>query len=193
MRPDPGAPHPADRVGRASPASGRRDCSVLHPLQIKPAGRRDLAAAAAVGGLQRRLEIGGAPAAERRPRPASRPSSAPGDAGTTARRPESDRVAVARTSSRSSVRIGDFAWHCTSRNVVKSCLPDQRLGRLAHRLAVKPWLDAPGAAPLDGQRRAPVDDAIDITPRAGAMTGVEISRVRARPRAPRRGGERAAR
>ena len=59
---------------------------VVDAREIEPAGRRDLAAAAAVGGLERRLEIGARSSGPSRPRPASRPSSAPGDAGTTARR-----------------------------------------------------------------------------------------------------------
>ena len=78
------------------------------------------------------------------------------------------------TSSRSSVRIGEFAWHCESRKVEKSCLPDERARRRAHRLGVEARLHPPGRAALEGEGRAAIDDAIEIVASFRAVARVEI-------------------
>ena len=72
------------------------------------------------------------------------------------------------------MRTGDFAWHCVSRKRGEIVPADERAGSLAHRLHVEPLLDPPGAAAIEGQRRAPVDDPIDIEAAAGAAAGVKI-------------------
>ena len=51
--------------------------------------------------------------------------------------------------------------------------PDQRLRGLVHRRGVEGGLHPPGAAALERERRAAVDDAIEIMARAGAAPGVE--------------------
>ncbi len=51
--------------------------------------------------------------------------------------------------------------------------PDQRLRGLVHRRGVEGGFHSPGAAALERERRAAVDDAIEIMARAGAAPGVE--------------------
>ena len=122
--------------------------------EVEPADRRrDRAAAAAIGGFERGLEVAGGRPARRRPRPASRPSSAPADAGTTAPLASIWTSSPSRmTSSRSSVRIGDFAWHWESRKVEKSCWPISACAASCIAAASRRRLHPPGAAALE--RRA---------------------------------------
>ena len=51
---------------------------------------------------------------------------------------------------------------------------DQRLCGFVHRLGVQRALHMPGAAALESQRRAAIDDAIEIMAHARGMARVEI-------------------
>ena len=57
---------------------------------------------------------------------------------------------------------------------------DQALRRLVHGVGVERALDQPGAARVERQRRAAVDDAIEIMPRVRRKARIEIVRRRAR-------------
>ena len=52
--------------------------------------------------------------------------------------------------------------------------PDKHASRLVHRLGVEPRLDPPGAAEFERERRAAIDDAIEVVARARAVARVEI-------------------
>ena len=60
-------------------------------------------------------------------------------------------------------------------------LADEALRRDMHRRAVERLGDAPGAAALEGQIGAAIDDAIEIVPLDGGEAGVEAVRAPARP------------
>ena len=108
-------------------------------------------------------EIVGAPFALADRRPASRPSSAPDCAGTSARRRSLSTSSPSRsTSSRSSVFTGDLAWHSVERKVVKSCLPTSRCAASCIARGIERARHAPGAAGVERQIGAAVDDAIEI-------------------------------
>ena len=62
----------------------KRARSIIHPHQIEPVRRRDRAAGGAVARVKRALRDRRRSIWRRRPAPASRPSSAPDDAGTNA-------------------------------------------------------------------------------------------------------------
>ena len=91
----------------------------------------------------------------------------------------------ASTSRRSSVFTGDLAWHSVARNVVKSCLPTSRCAASCIARGVERSRHAPGAAALEREIGAAVDDAIEIVPRARRKARVEIVAPRVRPPAPR--------
>ena len=119
----------APAARRAAAGSGRRGARscVVHLNEIKPFGRRDRPAGGAVARRENAREDRPRSTCPRPPAPASRPSSAPDCAGTSAPRFRSAPRRPSRTtSSRSSVFTGDFAWHSVERNVVKSCLPTRR-------------------------------------------------------------------
>ena len=117
---------------------------------------------------------------------AHRPWSAPGCAGTSAPTRATLHVVAARacTSSRSSVLTGDFAWHSASRKVVKSCWPTRRCAAACIAVGVERLGDAPGAAALERQARAAIDDAIEIVPLASPRSGRRNRPATARPPAP---------
>jgi hypothetical protein len=58
--------------------------------------------------------------------------------------------------------------------VEKSKPADEDLRGLVHRLGVEPRLQSPGAAAGNRQRRAAVDDSIEIVPGQGAAPGVDV-------------------
>ena len=192
QRPGPLIPVPSSDGGR-----GRRQTPSRVNLRNNPPAldraRRPGPPARSGCGRPPRARPRGRPgsSARRRRRPASRPSSAPGGAGTTARRPRTGWPRPrCRTSSRSRVRTGDFAWHCESRKVVKSCRPISTLAASRIASTSSLCLTAPGAAAVEGQRRAAVDDPVNVNAAARAAAGVEIVRRALGLQRPRPGSER---
>ena len=84
------------------------------------------------------------------------------------------------TSRRSSVRIGDCAWHWLSRKVEKSWWPDQRLRRLMHGARIKLHRHKPHLAEIKGGRRPAVENAVEIMPFRAGKPGVERIRHKLR-------------
>ena len=131
------------------------DASIIHPHQIEPVRRRDLAAGGAVARGERAREIVGAPFALADHAPASRPSSAPGCAGTSA------PTAMTCTSSPCALdvepverlhrRIGLAFGGAEGGEVV---LADQPLRGGVHRRGIERARHAPGAAARRASRSA---------------------------------------
>ena len=78
------------------------------------------------------------------------------------------------TSSRSSVRIGDFAWHCESRKVEKSCRPMSTRAAACIASASRRGFNRQARPRSKRERRAAIDDAIEIVAGGRAVPRVEI-------------------
>ena len=159
-------PHPEKPTRQCGVSTGRA-CGplIIHPHQIKPVGRRDRPAGRAVAGGERGGEIVRAPfaladqheRADHRAHLMVQEGARRGDDAGSRRR---SRV----TSRRSSVFTGDLAWHSVERKVVKSCLPMSRCAALCMALRVERARHAPGAAAVEREIGAPVEDAVEIMP-----------------------------
>ena len=125
---------------------------IIDARQIKPAGGRDLAAAGAVGGDQRRFEVGGAPAA--RADVDQRADHRAHLAVQERQRARFEQDLVALAADFEPVKGADRRF-CLALRVAegRKIVPaDERARGLAHRLGVEPGLDPPGAAEIEGQR-----------------------------------------
>ena len=177
----PAAPPPITTTSTSLSASSAPSTMqyelVIHPHQIKPVRRRDLAAGGAVARGERRGEIVARSICLRR-----HESSEPTIERTWCCRNER-AAAVMRisspsraTSRRSSVLTGDLAWHSVARKVVKSCLPSRSCAAVMHRRCVERARHPPGAVLVERQIGAAIDDAVEIMPLDRREARVEICR-----------------
>ena len=81
-----------------------------------------------------------------------------------------------KTSRRSSVLTGDFAWHSEERKVVKSCRPTSFCAAVVHGGAIERARHAPGAVVREREIGAAIDDAIQIMTLGRREARVEILR-----------------
>ena len=160
---------------------------IIHFRQIEPAGRRDRAAAAPVGRLQRRAQIRRAPFAEpdldqRADHRAHLPVQERARADIDKRIPSP--CAGRRRTGRACAR-GEFGLAlriAKGREIVPA---DQHARGLAHRLGVELALHMPDAAAIEGRRRAAIERC-DRDSGAPSRRGARRNRrPPAPPRAPR--------
>ncbi len=151
--------------------------------------RRDLPAARAVGGFERGLEVrSGPPSGADIDQRADHRAHLPMQKRARPKLQSRIRSPSRRTSSLSSVRTGEAAWHCKSRKVEKSCRP-RSTAPLPPSLRRRAAASHATPDPVERQRRAAVQDAIKIVrgrPRSG---GRQSHRRRPRPTGWRRRGE----
>ena len=192
------SPHPA-RFARDPPLQGRVSRfaatfrSILHPHQIQPIRRRDRAAGGAVARGERARRDRRRAICRRRPAPASRPSSAPGGAGTSAPRRCTCTSSPARVDvepvERLDRRLGLAFGGAEGGEVV---LADQPLRRRVHGVDIERARHAPGAVAIERQIGAAVDDAVEIVPlasRRSARRNVSGTRLGRRARRPDAGAD----
>ena len=147
---------------------------VVHAGEIEAEGWSHRAAAAAVGGFERGLEaVAARTAGADLDQRADHGAHLPVQERERARFDE-NLIAVARDIEAvegADWRIRLALGVAEGREIV---LADQRLRGVVHRRGVEARLHPPGAAAIERERRAAVDDAIEIVAGAGAASGVEI-------------------